>query len=147
MPPIAMSAADDVAVEEKETEAGTGTGTGTGTAAVGSSLGRMNRAISNPGSVKINVEGAFIVDDEPVALDGASYDESIHFERKDIRLPKHTGVVSHVAVDVSSIAPRSAPHLPTPFLSTLHRAEWLALRGDRCLCAYDSCRCYRSVAL
>lgn len=62
--------------------------------------GRLEQAISNPGTVKINVTGAFIVDDEyrarsPIETDG------VHYENKDIRLPHHTGVVSHVAVDVS----------------------------------------------
>lgn len=61
---------------------------------------RVEEAISNPGAVKINVTGAFIVDDDdrsrsPVEADG------VHYENKDIRLPHHTGVVSHVAVDVS----------------------------------------------
>lgn len=66
-------------------------------------LGRMNRAISNPGAVKINVEGAFIVDDEPASRNGTGngIGEGVDFEHKDIRLPHHTGVVSHVAVDVS----------------------------------------------
>ena len=55
--------------------------------------------LENPGSVKINVKGAFIVDDEPSTKDGDEGD-GVHYERKDIRLPNHTGVVSHVAVDV-----------------------------------------------
>jgi type II pantothenate kinase len=62
---------------------------------------RLEEAITNPGAVKINVKGAFIVDDElrsrsPVEAEG------VHYENKDIRLPHHTGVVSHVAVDVST---------------------------------------------
>lgn len=79
--------------------------------------GRLEQAISNPGTVKINVTGAFIVDDEyrarsPLETDG------VHYENKDIRLPHHTGVVSHVAVDVSRRAllfrraPRTATELP-----------------------------------
>ncbi|CAI7664419.1 unnamed protein product [Penicillium pancosmium] len=60
---------------------------------------RLEEAITNPGAVKINVKGAFIVDDElrsrsPVEAEG------VHYENKDIRLPHHTGVVSHVAVDI-----------------------------------------------
>jgi hypothetical protein len=55
-----------------------------------------------PASVKINVEGAFIVDDEAVGHNGAGND-GIHYEHKDIRLPYHTAVVSHVAVDVRSL--------------------------------------------
>ena len=53
-----------------------------------------------PASVKINVEGAFIVDDDSPVEDGST-SEFVHFEHKDIRLPHHTDVVSHVAVDVS----------------------------------------------
>ncbi|KAF7718714.1 Pantothenate kinase [Penicillium ucsense] len=60
---------------------------------------RLEEAISNPGAVKINVTGAFIIDDElrsrsPVEAEG------VHYENKDIRLPHHTGVVSHIAVDI-----------------------------------------------
>ena len=64
------------------------------------SPGRMTRAISYPGPVKINVEGAFIVDEDSDVAN-AAFDEGVHYENKDIRLPYHTGVVSHVAVDVS----------------------------------------------
>ncbi|PGH13293.1 pantothenate kinase [Polytolypa hystricis UAMH7299] len=59
----------------------------------------VQETIANPGSVKINVEGAFIVDDEPESPKSVDRD-GIHYERKDIRLPHHTGVVSHVAVDI-----------------------------------------------
>ncbi|KAL9619856.1 MAG: hypothetical protein Q9160_005596 [Pyrenula sp. 1 TL-2023] len=53
---------------------------------------------SHPGDVKINVEGAFIVEDNSQTRNEAS--DGVHYERKDIRLPHHTGVVSHVAVDI-----------------------------------------------
>ncbi|EEH41931.1 pantothenate kinase [Paracoccidioides lutzii Pb01] len=65
--------------------------------------GCIEEAITNPGSVKINAKGAFIVSEEEelgsspnngVAKDG------VYYERKDIRLPHQTGVVSHVAVDI-----------------------------------------------
>lgn len=84
---------------------------------------RIEEAISNPGAVKINVKGAFIVDDEPRSRSPVEA-EGVHYENKDIRLPHHTGVVSHVAVDVSYIAsgpfffpssPLVAPHCrPSP---------------------------------
>lgn len=61
---------------------------------------RLEAAITNPGAVKINVTGAFIVDDEPRSKSPVDA-EGVHYENKDIRLPHHTGVVSHVAVDVS----------------------------------------------
>lgn len=62
---------------------------------------RSARMPPNPASVKINVEGAFIVDDEINGKNGAGED-GVHYEHKDIRLPYHTAVVSHVAVDVST---------------------------------------------
>lgn len=65
---------------------------------------RPHRMPTLAASVKINVEGAFIVDDDSDKED-ALIPEHVHWERKDIRLPHHTDVVSHVAVDVRS-APR-----------------------------------------
>lgn len=69
--------------------------------------GCLEEAITNPGAVKINVKGAFIVDDEPQSKSPVEA-EGIRYENKDIRLPHHTGVVSHVAVDVS-LLPCSFP--------------------------------------
>ncbi len=60
---------------------------------------RLHRMPTLAASVKINVEGAFIVDDDSDKED-AFIPEHVHWERKDIRLPHHTDVVSHVAVDV-----------------------------------------------
>lgn len=65
----------------------------------GDAPGRPPRHPPNPASVKINVEGAFIVNDEMASRNGVG-SEHVHWERKDIRLPHHTDVVSHVAVDV-----------------------------------------------
>jgi hypothetical protein len=48
--------------------------------------------------VKINVQGAFIVDEEQP---GTPQSEDYEHDPKDIRLPNHTAVVSHIAVDVS----------------------------------------------
>ena len=59
---------------------------------------RPKRAPPAASSVKINVEGAFIVD-EAVERD-CETNEHVHWEHKDIRLPHHTDIVSHVAVDV-----------------------------------------------
>lgn len=64
-----------------------------------SRAGRLE-AITNPGAVKINVKGAFIVDDEPRSKSPVNTN-GVHYENKDIRLPHHKGIVSHVAVDVS----------------------------------------------
>ena len=75
--------------------------------------GRLEQAITNPGAVKINVKGAFIVDDDPRSKSPVRTD-GVHYEGHDIRLPHHTGLVSHVAVDVSDnfffLSFRGSPH-------------------------------------
>ena len=59
-------------------------------------------ALDHPGAIKINVKGAFIVDQDPSvspvisAADGLEYKH----DTRDIRLPNHKVAVSHVAVDV-----------------------------------------------
>lgn len=53
-------------------------------------------AITHPGAVRINVQGAFIVDDDPTTPQSDDYEH----DTKDIRLPNHTAVVSHIAIDV-----------------------------------------------
>lgn len=62
------------------------------------SISTIDSTILSPGAVKINFQGAFIVDEELPATsgDGAQHDS------KDIRLPNHKAVVSHVALDASS---------------------------------------------
>jgi type II pantothenate kinase len=63
---------------------------------------RLDEAITNPGAVKINVKGAFIAEDEPRSKSPARETDGVHYESQDIRLPHHTGVVSHIAADVGS---------------------------------------------
>ena len=58
----------------------------------------IHETILHPGNVKINVQGAFIVDEEQP---GTPQSEDYEHDPKDIRLPNHTAVVSHIAVDVS----------------------------------------------
>ncbi|QPH05918.1 hypothetical protein C2857_004022 [Epichloe festucae Fl1] len=68
----------------------------------------INSTITRPGSVKINVKGAFIVDpDTSTPAVGATNSSQVngqgsptHHETSDIRLPNHTAVVSHIAVDI-----------------------------------------------
>ncbi|POS85269.1 pantothenate kinase-like protein [Erysiphe pulchra] len=63
----------------------------------------IDNTIIHPGSVKINVEGAFILDEESTALEGEHLTVTANggsHETKDIRLPNHTAVVSHIAVDI-----------------------------------------------
>lgn len=66
----------------------------------------IGRSIIHPGSVRINVKGAFIVDQEsstPASGNNNGRVSPTHHETKDIRLPYHTAVVSHIAIDVSPI--------------------------------------------
>lgn len=67
----------------------------------------IDSTIIHPGSVRINVKGAFIVDTpgsrsprSPAGINGSPPLSGSYHETKDIRLPNHTAVVSHVAVDV-----------------------------------------------
>ena len=76
---------------------------------------RSPRAPPTPASVKINVEGAFIVDDELNGKAGGVAD-GVHYEHKDIRLPHHTAVVSHVAVDVGHASRRTRSHTDLTYL-------------------------------
>jgi type II pantothenate kinase len=65
----------------------------------------IDETLSHPGSVRINVKGAFIVDQDtatPTTPDGRSGSPGRH-ETKDIRLPNHTAVVSHIAIDVCGL--------------------------------------------
>lgn len=69
-----------------------------------------NETIRHPGDVRINVKGAFIVDEEekdseePGTPPGVAFDEDgYQHDSKDIRLPNHKAVVSHMAVDVGYI--------------------------------------------
>ncbi|KAL1957358.1 hypothetical protein VTO42DRAFT_6038 [Malbranchea cinnamomea] len=83
------------------------------------SVERLQEAISKPGSVKINVKGAFIVDEdsEPTTPPNAVELDGVHYEKKDIRLPHHTGVVSHVAVDIGGTLAKLvyfSPELDSP---------------------------------
>ncbi|KAI1772733.1 fumble-domain-containing protein [Hypoxylon cercidicola] len=67
------------------------------------STAEIDSTIIHPGSVRINVKGAFIVDTPeqpgtPAGLPGPG--GSSYHETKDIRLPNHTAVISHIAVDI-----------------------------------------------
>jgi type II pantothenate kinase len=66
------------------------------------STDEINNTIIRPGSVKINVKGAFIVDPDTAtpALSNGGRHSPTHHETSDIRLPNHTAVVSHIAIDV-----------------------------------------------
>ena len=73
----------------------------------------IDSTIIHPGSVKINVKGAFIVDQDSASPNG-SINGGSH-DTKDIRLPNHTAVVSHIAVDVCLLFPVAGVDSP-PFI-------------------------------
>ena len=58
----------------------------------------VDSTLLSPGIVKINVQGAYIVTEEPSSPTSSSQDGAQH--DTDIRLPNHQGVVSHIALDV-----------------------------------------------
>lgn len=69
----------------------------------------IDHTITRPGSVKINVTGAFIVDPDTATpaigsnnAVGNGRVSPTHAPTSDIRLPNHTAVVSHIAVDVGT---------------------------------------------
>ncbi|CAJ2504526.1 Uu.00g119200.m01.CDS01 [Anthostomella pinea] len=79
------------------------------------STAEIDSTITHPGSVRINVKGAFIVDtsEHPGTPangngngngigngNGNGNGSGSNHEGKDIRLPNHTAVVSHIAVDI-----------------------------------------------
>ncbi|KAI1460081.1 fumble-domain-containing protein [Annulohypoxylon moriforme] len=90
----------EVAIEDGESDAAQ---QATGRPRTMTSTAEIDSTITHPGSVRINVKGAFIVDTpeqpgtpaNPSGAGGNSYHET-----KDIRLPNHTAVISHIAVDI-----------------------------------------------
>ncbi|KAH7304907.1 fumble-domain-containing protein [Stachybotrys elegans] len=64
----------------------------------------IDSKIHKPGSVKINVKGAFIVDPDSATPGSGSGSgtrtPTQYHETSDIRLPNHTAVVSHIAIDI-----------------------------------------------
>ncbi|RYP77523.1 hypothetical protein DL771_001096 [Monosporascus sp. 5C6A] len=83
-----------------------GTSPTTGRPRTMTSTAEIGNTISHPGSVKINVTGAFIVESgepgTPAGTIGNNNGQSAggYYETNDIRLPNHTAVVSHIAVDI-----------------------------------------------
>ncbi|KAK2021252.1 fumble-domain-containing protein [Colletotrichum zoysiae] len=60
----------------------------------------IDNTIIRPGSVRINVKGAFIVDPDSSSPSNNGRGSPTHHETSDIRLPNHHAVVSHIAVDI-----------------------------------------------
>lgn len=59
----------------------------------------LHDTIFSPGAVKINVQGAFIVD-EVASNAGNQTEDGAQHDTRDIRLPNQSAVVSHVALDI-----------------------------------------------
>ena len=59
----------------------------------------LDETILTPGVVRINVQGAFILDGPETSEDGPG-GHGTHPDSRDIRLPNHRAVVSHVALDI-----------------------------------------------
>ena len=71
----------------------------------------MQSTINQPGSIKINVTGAYVIDHEEEDVSQGSNsssptasqegeEHSYQHHNRDIRLPNHTSIVSHVAADI-----------------------------------------------
>lgn len=59
----------------------------------------LNDTILSPPAVNINVQGAFIAD-QVASYTGSQPDHGAQHDTRDIRLPNHKAVVSHVALDI-----------------------------------------------
>lgn len=70
----------------------------------------IDSAILSPGAVRINFQGAFIVDEEPLTSSSSADEGSPprqspprqNHATQGIRLPNHKAIVSHVALDASA---------------------------------------------
>ena len=71
----------------------------------------LDETILSPGAVKINVQGAFIVNEDITHTEGPGEDGA-QYDTRHIRLPHHEAVVSHVALDVR-FTRRLLEHMPT----------------------------------
>ena len=67
---------------------------------------QLEETIERPGAISINVEGAFIIDDPAAGGVRRDAENGAFHDTGDIRLPHHTALVSHVAID-ASLPPRS----------------------------------------
>ncbi|KAK7192785.1 pantothenate kinase [Paraphaeosphaeria sporulosa] len=91
----------------------------------------IHETILHPGTVRINVQGAFIVSDEPTTPRSDDYEH----DPRDIRLPNHTAVVSHIAVDIGGSLAKLVYFSREPEDSLGGRLNFLKFETDR----IDSC--------
>ncbi|KAI9841865.1 MAG: hypothetical protein M1837_000335 [Sclerophora amabilis] len=96
----------------------------------------LDAAITHPGTVRINIQGAFILDEEPGPSTEEATDEGRH-DTKSIRLPNHTAVVSHIAVDIGGSLAKVVYFSREPGSSEhggrLHFTNFESERIDACL--------------
>ncbi|RYO88395.1 hypothetical protein DL762_003781 [Monosporascus cannonballus] len=106
---VTESAAQDDNPRDDASAGTAGTSPTTGRPRTMTSTAEIGNTISHPGSVKINVTGAFIVESgdpgTPAGTVGNNNNNNGqsaggYYETNDIRLPNHTAVVSHIAVDI-----------------------------------------------
>ena len=91
----------------------------------------LDETILDPGAVKINMEGAFIVDQIEHHTDNSD-DDGAQYDTKDIRLPHHTAVVSHVALDIGGSLAKLVFFSPEPNSKELGgRLTFLNFETDR----------------
>lgn len=97
----------------------------------------LNHTILPPPAVNINVQGAFIAD-QVASYTGSQPDHGAQYDTREIRLPNHKAVVSHVALDIGGSLAKLVyfsrePHskevrkLPTITLCIISRSDLLAL--------------------
>lgn len=93
----------------------------------------IDSTILSPGAVRINYQGAFIVDEEP-STSASSVEDGVQQHQnhatQGIRLPNHKAVVSHVALDASAFF-----FLPSLLIDSALRPWWFIDRArtdDRC---------------
>ncbi|KAI9757360.1 MAG: hypothetical protein M4579_003474 [Chaenotheca gracillima] len=96
----------------------------------------LDAAITYPGTVRVNFQGAFIDDDEPVLSSQPAHKEGRH-DPKSIRLPNQTAIVSHIAVDIGGSLAKVVYFSREPDVSEnggrLHFTNFESERIDDCL--------------
>ena len=76
--------------------------------------------IVNPGTVRINSKGAYIVDGTSTPSE-ESIDADYEHDPRDIRLPNHTKTVSYIAIDVRTA---TGTCISIIYLIPVHLIDW-----------------------
>ncbi|KAF2760979.1 pantothenate kinase-like protein [Pseudovirgaria hyperparasitica] len=96
-------------------------------------VGDVEEKMIRPGQIRINLKGAYIVDDEGSGTPSASSEEgsAMEVETKDIRLPNHLGGVSHIAVDIGGSLAKLVYFSHEPHEELGGRLSFLKFETDR----------------